>query len=159
PGYHYYVVVVRSAGPKSDTATLDYTDELFGAWSDHAAARGRPLDQARTVLIVVATENKQVAVHPGTALSRLGLHGENIHEQVVNPSGFLKTVPGERSPEAITALLNQIDRWIDTHATITPRADSAETTATAATAGPSPPARSEAATRTQPGVAVLPAAQ
>src|SRR5262249_15017650 len=98
PSFRYYVVVVRSAGPHSATATRDYTDELFRVWSNQAAARGRPLDPASTVLIVVATENQQVAVHPGTALSRLGLHGEKIHQEVVEPSGFLRIAPGGRYP-------------------------------------------------------------
>jgi hypothetical protein len=158
PSYHYYVVVVRSAGPHSATATRDYTDELFRVWSNQAAARGRPLDPARTVLIVVATENKQVAVHPGTVLSRLGLPGETIHQEVVEPSGFLKIAPSGRYSEAVTALLNQTDQWITTHDTPSGRSVSAEKSAVPAPIPASPPARSAQTAHTQPGVAVAPPA-
>lgn len=153
PGYHYDVVVVRSAGPHSRTATRDYADDLSTAWRQHATASGRPPDEAHSLLIVVAIDNQQVAVHPGSTLSALGLRGDRIHQEVVKPSGFLDLAPDRRYPEAIAALLNRADQWIGEHTATGEHTAAPEKS----TVPPSPPIQAPRTTQATPGVAVPPA--
>jgi septation ring formation regulator EzrA len=152
PGYRYFVVLVRSAGPHTPTATRDYADELFAAWREQAAARRLPLDEAGSVIIVIAMDNKQVAVHPGTALSEMGLRGDRIEGELVKPSGFLDIVRSGRYPEAITALLNRTEEWVAIHDASIRRTASAEKSAAAVPT--SPPVRSAGASQAQTGVVV-----
>ena len=67
----YYVVVLRSSGPETDkTATLKYVDRLSDAWRDQAAAKGLRFDPDRSVLVVVAIDNHQVASLPARRSKR-----------------------------------------------------------------------------------------
>jgi hypothetical protein len=112
----YYVVVLRSSGPKTDpTATRDYTTSLYDTWRDQAAARGLRLDPERSVVIVVAIENRQVAVHPARAIKGLGLSAEAIERDLIDRSGFKTLAADGKYPEAIVALLDTTDRWIGSH--------------------------------------------
>src|SRR5262249_47862222 len=63
----YYAVVVKSAG-RGQAATREYVDALFEAWQGQARSRGLALDHERSVVILVALDNHQVAVHAGSAL-------------------------------------------------------------------------------------------
>src|SRR5262245_52436006 len=63
----YYVVVLDSSG-RGSTATHDYADQLFERWRNQAAQSRRSFDPDRSVLIVAALDNRQVAVHPGATL-------------------------------------------------------------------------------------------
>src|SRR5262249_13743681 len=96
--------------------------------------------------------------HPGTALSRLGLHRERIHDELVEPSRFVEIARSGRYPEAITALLDQADRWIADHDATVRRSAPAEKTATPAPVPASPPTRTAHAPQSQPGVLVVPPA-
>ena len=109
----YYVVVLRSSGPKTDkTATLKYVDRLSDAWRDQAAAKGLRFDPDRSVLVVVAIDNHQVAVSCRQGDQALGLHGETITRDVIDPSRFKEHARSGEYPEAIAALLDTTDRWI-----------------------------------------------
>ncbi len=56
----YYVVVVRSSGTGTK-ATKDYVEELHDAWRKQTSQSGRSFDVERSVIIVAALENKQIA--------------------------------------------------------------------------------------------------
>ncbi len=112
----YYVVVVRSSGPKSDKkATLDYVNRLHDAWYDQSARRGLRFDSEHAVLVVVATENQQVAVRTGTAFHDPGLRPETIEPELIRPSGFYQLAESRDYPGATAALLDWTDRWIGSH--------------------------------------------
>ena len=63
----YYVVVVQSSGD-GPTATRDYTDRLYEHWMQQAARNSLPLDTQRSVLLVLAIQNRQLSVHAGQTL-------------------------------------------------------------------------------------------
>ncbi len=112
----YYVVVVRSSGPRSDKkATLDYVNRLHDAWRDQSARRGLRFDPERSVIVAVAPENQQVAVRTGTAFHDLGLRPDTIEPELIRPSGFYRLAESEDYPEATAALLDWTDRWIGSH--------------------------------------------
>lgn len=113
PGY--YVVVLRSSGARSPTATKDYANVLFDTWRTQAAADRRPFDADHSVLVVVALDNHQVAVHTGNSLRALGLKGSTIDREVIEDSHFADLARAEKYPEAIVALLDTADRWIERH--------------------------------------------
>ena len=118
----YYVVVLRSSGAKEDkSATRDYVDALAEAWRGQAAARRLPFDLGRSVIVVVAIENHQVAVHTGEALRELGLRGDAIVRDLIEPSRFYDLAKAGQYPEAISALLATTDRWIASHDAATRR--------------------------------------
>ncbi len=118
----YYVVVLRSSGPKDDrSATRDYVNALAEAWRGQAAARRLRFDPERSVIVVVAIENHQVAVHTGQALSKLGLSGDAIVRDLIEPSRFYDLAKAGQYPEAISALLDTTDRWIAKHDATTRR--------------------------------------
>jgi hypothetical protein len=107
----YYVVVVRSAG-EGRAAARNYVEALYDTWRRQAAAHSRPLDPERSVIMVMALENHQVAVHTGTALRGLGLRGATIDREVVEPSQCIKLAQADKYPEAIAALLYATNNWI-----------------------------------------------
>ncbi len=111
----YYVVVVRSSGVRSSTTTTDYANALDETWRAQAAADRRPFDADRSVIVVVAIDNHQVAVHAGESLRALGLAGETIDRDVIEESHFSELARGEKYPEAIVSLLDTADRWIARH--------------------------------------------
>jgi septation ring formation regulator EzrA len=111
----YYVVVVKASGPESDkSATLDYTNALFKTWQTQAESRGLRLDPDRSVVIVVAIDNRQVAVHTGNALRQLGLSGDAKDRELVQPSGFIDLAKDGKYSEAIASHLDTTDSWIGT---------------------------------------------
>ena len=114
----YYVVVVKSTGQGS-SATRDYADELYDTWRRQGANRGRSFDPERSVIIVVALENRQVAVKPGTdapeARSARGSGRARSDRQLSS------TWPKEsRYTEAISALLDETNNWIAARDSETP---------------------------------------
>ncbi len=113
PGY--YVVVLRSSGARSPTATRDYANVLFDTWRTQAEADRRPFDADHSVLVVVALDNHQVAVHTGEAFKALGLKGATIDRELIEDSHFADLARAEKYPEAIVALLDAADRWIARH--------------------------------------------
>ncbi len=106
-----YYVVVASSGPGAN-ATKVYTDRLRAAWERQAADRALKLDPDRSVLIVLAVNNKQLSMHPGTALREKDrLTEEVIDEQLVQPH-FVPRARDKEYVEGLRALLNATDRWI-----------------------------------------------
>lgn len=107
----YYVVVVSSTG-KGAYATRDYVDDLFDQWSREAGPGGRRFDTRNSVVIVVALENRQIAVRAGSELQRLyGLRGEMIDRELIQPA-FVPLAQAEKYPEAVGALLDAVDEWL-----------------------------------------------
>ena len=85
-------------------------------------ARRLPFDPERSVIVVVAIENHQVAVHTGTRDSvELGLRGDAIVRDLIEPSKFYDLAKAGQYPEAISALLDTTDRWIASHDATTRR--------------------------------------
>lgn len=117
----YYVVVLRSSGAPSSTATRDYANILFDTWRAQAEADRRPFDADHSMLVVVALDNHQVAVHTGEALKAVGLRGATIEREVIEDSHFADLASAEKYPEAIVALLDAADRWIVRHDAATRR--------------------------------------
>jgi uncharacterized membrane protein YgcG len=117
----YYVVVIPSSG-RGASATRDYVDAVYETWREQAATRGLSLDPRRSVILVVALENQQCAVHTGTALRSLGLHRDAIERELIEHSGFLELARADRYPEAIAALLKVTERWVAGHEVAAPRA-------------------------------------
>ena len=114
----YYVVVVKSSGT-GRAATRAFADELVDVWSTQRAKRGRSFDADRSVVIVVALENEQVAIKPGAVLrSRFGLHAERVERDLLPV--FLPLAVEKRYVEAISALLDTTNNWIAAQDTDTP---------------------------------------
>ena len=106
----YYVVVVRSSGTGAK-ATTDYVEELRGAWRKQTSQSGRSFDVERSVIIVAALENKQIALLPGTTLrDRFGLRSELVHDELIQP--VLGVAREQKYAQAISALLNKTNNWI-----------------------------------------------
>jgi uncharacterized membrane protein YgcG len=106
----YYVVVVRSSGtgPK---ATTEYVEELRDTWRTQASQRGRSFDPERSVIVVAALDNRQMAVLPGKTLrDQFGLHPEVVHDELIEP--VLGLAREQKYAEAISALLNKTNNWI-----------------------------------------------
>jgi exonuclease SbcC len=102
----YYVVVVGTSGEGSQ-ATRNYADALFERWS-----RAGGFDPLRSVLIVVAVKNRQVAVRAGADLqARYGLRGATIQRDLVEPT-FLPLARAGRLPDAVAALVEATERWV-----------------------------------------------
>jgi hypothetical protein len=114
----YYVVVVKSTGT-GKSATLEFADELVKNWQQQRSRRGRSFDPERSVVIVVAMENEQVAVTPGTYLSdHLGLRRTQIDRDLI--PAFIPLARDDRYTEAISALLDATNDWIAARDSETP---------------------------------------
>ncbi len=107
----YYVVVVESSG-SGPTATKDYTDRLHEHWLQLAARNSIAFDTQRSLLVVLATQNRQISVKAGqTLLQDYGLNGVVIDQQIVQPY-FIPLAKAGNYPEAVKALLTQLNRRI-----------------------------------------------
>ena len=117
----YFVVVVRSAGPGPDSATR-YVDELSDTWSKQARAKGLKLDPERSVITLVAIEDRKVAVHPGSFLrERAGLQKRPLDAMI--EQSFLPLAREGKYPEAVASLLAMIeDRVAKQGTTVTAQA-------------------------------------
>ena len=103
----YFVVVVRSAGPGPDSATR-YVDELSDTWSKQARAKGLKLDPERSVITLVAIDDRKVAVHPGSFLSeRAGLRKRTVDAMI--DQSFIPLAREGKYPEAVASLLAMIE--------------------------------------------------
>ncbi|MBC7964983.1 MAG: TPM domain-containing protein, partial [Fuerstia sp.] len=110
----YYVVVVQSSGD-GPTATRDYTDRLYEHWVQQAARNGLPLDTQRSVLVVLATQNRQLSVHAGQSLLQsYGMNAQTIDQQLVQPH-FIPYAKAGNYPEGVRILLTQINDRILAH--------------------------------------------
>ncbi len=153
----YFVVVVKSSGA-GPNATRDYLDRLYDAWRAEAETKDLKLDPERSVVVVAALDNRQVAVHPGTLLrDRFGLRGSTIDAEIVQRA-FIPLARANDYPGALNALLTSTNNYLAAHgdaqtqavATVEKTAAPAATTTTidrrsaASTAVPAPPPASTA---------------
>ena len=110
----YYVVVVQSSGD-SPTATRDYTDRLYEHWIQQATRSNLPFDSQRSVLVVLAIQNRQLSVHAGQALLQsYGMNAQMIDQQLVQPH-FIPYAKAGNYPEGVRVLLTQINARILAH--------------------------------------------
>ena len=106
----YFVVVVKSAGSGPDPATR-YVDELYETWRDQARAKGLKLDPQRSVITLVAIDNRKVAVHAGSYLSEhFGLRKARM--AVLIDQAFLPWARDGMYPEAVASLLGAINNEV-----------------------------------------------
>ena len=106
----YYVVVVKEAGSGPKAATR-YAEELFELSRNQAAKSRRAFDADRSILIVLAVDDSQIAVHPGTLLrNQFGLTPAKIERDLIRDV-FIPFAKKEQFPEGLAAplsgLLNQ----------------------------------------------------
>jgi uncharacterized membrane protein YgcG len=110
----YYVCVIRSSGPDK-RSTRTYLERMVEQWESQARRRGVKFDKERSVIILVATENRQVIVLGGEQLQeQLGFRDPYIERDLLRPHFF----PYARSKEyvrGLRVLVAQIDRWIAEH--------------------------------------------
>src|SRR5271165_3778696 len=103
----YFVVVVRSAGPGPDSATR-YVDELSDTWSKQARAKGLKLDPERSVITLVAIDDRKVAVHTGSFLrEHAGLQKGTVDALI--DQAFIPLALKGKYPEGIASLLARIE--------------------------------------------------
>ena len=106
----YYVVVMNSTG-KGSSATREFADELFENWRAQRSKRGQSFDSERSVIVVVALENRQIAVKPGAFIrNQLGLHAERVERDLI-PT-FIPLARENKYAEAISSLLDATNNWI-----------------------------------------------
>jgi uncharacterized membrane protein YgcG len=114
----YYVVVVKSTGTGSG-ATRAYANEVVDAWRSQRFKPGQSFDPDRSVVIVVALENHQVAVKPGTVLiDKFGLRGERVERDLI--PAFIPLAKENKYEEAISSLLDTTNNWIAARDSETP---------------------------------------
>jgi hypothetical protein len=107
----YFVVVVRSAGAGEDAA-IRYVQEVYETWQDQAKAKSLKLDPERSVIVVVAVENRRVAVRPGTVLrEEFGLSNEVIRNDLIRDA-FRPLAEEGKLPEAIASLLGATNNFV-----------------------------------------------
>ena len=110
----YFVVVVKSSG-SGRHATRDYLDRLYDAWRAEAEAKDLKLDPERSVIVVAALDNRQVAVHPGTLLrDRFGLKASTIDGEIVRRA-FIPLARANDYPGALDALLTATNDFLAAH--------------------------------------------
>lgn len=111
-GASFYVVVIRTSG-RGENSTRTYVDDLFRAWSRNPAGRSAKFDPERSVLIVVALENRQLATHAGAELRRRhGLDSATIRNEIVEPR-FIPLAKELKYEAAVDALLDGFQERIN----------------------------------------------
>lgn len=107
----YYVVVIASSGT-GDRPTAGYADALYRAWAEQAPKKKLTFEADRSIMIVLAEKNRQLAVHAGGRLrEELGLRPEIIDQQIVRPI-FLPHAKAGNYRQGLQALLPAIDKWV-----------------------------------------------
>lgn len=107
----YFVVVIRSAGAGDDAATR-YVDELYRTWQSQAKSKSLKLDSERSVIVLVAIDNKKVAVHSGDTLrQRLGLSNEVMSGELIKRE-FLPRAREGKFPDAIASLMTATNNFL-----------------------------------------------
>jgi len=109
-GVPVYVTVIRSSG-RGDNATRTYVDDLFRSWSKSSAGTAK-FDPEKSVLVVVALENRQIAAHAGDEVrSRYGLDSRTIRSELIE-SKFIPAAKQEHYDAALMALLDGVQEKI-----------------------------------------------
>jgi hypothetical protein len=100
----YYVVVIKHAGPGARSA-IQYAEELFGHWRSQAAKSRRTFDADRSILVVLAVDDKKIAVHPGAVIQKqFGLNAAKIESDLI--PDFIPYARKDQYPEGLAALLS-----------------------------------------------------
>ena len=103
----YYVVIVKQVGPGPEAA-IKYAEDLFSLWRSQAAKSRRSFDADRTILIVLAVDNKKIAVHPGAMLqNQFGLTRAKIERDLIRDV-FIPYAEKDQYEEGLSALLSGI---------------------------------------------------
>ncbi len=103
----YYVVIVKQAGAGSNAA-IQYAEDVFSLWRRQAATSGRSFDADHTILIVLAVDNKKIAVHPGAILrDQFGLTPAKIERDLIRDV-FIPYAQKAQFEEGLAALLSGI---------------------------------------------------
>jgi hypothetical protein len=103
----YHVAVIENSHPQDHTgpatapSAVDYADQLFEAWRPH-------LDPARHVLIVLAIENRGIAIHPGSRWVEASFEGAEIKKTIDASSFGVFARAGDYSA-ALLALVRAVD--------------------------------------------------
>ena len=109
-----YLIVVKSSGTGL-TATRDYTDRLYEEWTQQSIRSSLPFDQQRSIVIVLAMENRQLSVHAGQALLQSSdLTAQTIDQKLVAPH-FIPFAKAGNYPDGVKSLLSHMSEWITTH--------------------------------------------
>ncbi len=109
-----YVVVVKSTGI-GPAATKNYTDRLCAEWTQQSIRSSIPLDRERSVVIVLAMENRQLSVHVGRELlDSSDLTAKTVDDELVGPH-FIPFAKADNYPEGIKSMLSHMGTWITTH--------------------------------------------
>ena len=111
-GATYHTAMVARSDPKdrpggaySDSA-VDYVDQIRRAWRGELNAR-------TSIIIVLAVENRGIAVHPGSAWARIGFE-RGVIKSVIDGSGFGVHARAGDYPGAIQSLVESIDDHLKT---------------------------------------------
>jgi uncharacterized membrane protein YgcG len=106
----YFVVVVKWIGGEGQIVPA--TDRLYSAWRDQASRKGLAFDPERSVLIVLAVDNRELAVHPGRTLAAgYGLAGERIDREIVQPHFVPRAREGDPAG-GLLAMIQAVERWV-----------------------------------------------
>ena len=85
---------------------------LYRTWQDQAKAKSLKLDPERSVIVLVALDNKKVAVHSGSTLrEKLGLSNEVMSDDLINRA-FIPLAREGKFPEAIASLLTATNNFL-----------------------------------------------
>jgi uncharacterized membrane protein YgcG len=109
----YYVVVVKSAGSGTQAAQ-NYADDLFERWeaSSGSSAQVTRFDAEHAVLIVLAIQNRQVALKPSlSTFQSLGLNAATIQRDLIQPA-FIPLARKNDYVAAVTSLVRATESWI-----------------------------------------------
>jgi hypothetical protein len=110
----YYVVVVRSTG-SGRKSTRTYLERMVDQWESQARRRGIPFDKQRSVIILLAIENRQIIVLGGEELQeRLGFRDPYVERDLIQPH-FLSYARSKDYLQGLRVLVAQTDRWITEH--------------------------------------------
>lgn len=108
----YYVVVVNSAGAGSRAAAA-YTDRLSAEWQKQSARHSQRLDARRSMIIVLAMQNRQLAVHAGVDLQqKYGLRDQAIDRKFVVPH-FIPFAKANDHLEGLKQLITKFEQAVD----------------------------------------------
>lgn len=110
----YYVAVVRTSGSGSQ-ATRTYTDALYQTWLRQAAEQKLRLDPDRSVLVVLALDNRQLSIHPGHRLvTDYDLTAKKIDTEIVGPN-FIPFAKAGNYPQGLVTLIPKFEGWVVAH--------------------------------------------
>jgi len=105
----YFVVAIRSVGPGGDAPR--YADDVFNTWREQAQARKLAFDPERSVIVVVAIDDRKAAVHTGRALrERFGLDLRTVAGQI--GLVFAPLARDQKYSEGIAALLASLNNIV-----------------------------------------------